>query len=81
MTLLEEQEYNIIDTTWLTTGEGDCLGVVAIKTIGGWKAYIGVGSGVDKELDSHAIAKLGAKLPVTAALAFFPHFAELEYKI
>lgn len=64
--------YDIIGVVWrsgITT-----IGVIAIKTTMGWKAYIGCGGVMSDEMDAHMIAAQGAKLKKREAIAFFPEF-------
>lgn len=73
------KEEDIIDYKWRTAIS--CVGFVAIKTIGGWKAYVGTASGKDEWRDVMHIANHGAKLFKSEAVAFFPHLNPEEFKI
>lgn len=55
------------------------VGIVAIETHGGWKAYIGTGRGRDEETDAIEITTWGAKLLENEARAFFPQFKDETY--
>ena len=66
---------DIIDYKWRSAI--DTVGVVAVKTFeGGWKAYIGVGKGLDEDYDIMHVANHGAKLRKLEAMSFFP---ELDF--
>lgn len=62
--------YNILDTIWRTGL--NTIGVVAIKTNTGWKAYMGVADGFSEKEDKYKIASSGTKLRKAEAIAFFP---------
>lgn len=51
-------DFRIKDAVWYTP-QGACIGIVLVETIGGHKAYIGVGSGFDATSDSRRIALNG----------------------
>lgn len=66
--------YKILDYKWMTTGQGDLIGVVAIDSRDGdWKAYIGVAPGAHEEHDMQMVAKHGARIyEIDVACAYFP---------
>ncbi|SRR5713226_3271598 len=81
----------ILDAVWFTnstinrfTPYGDsCIGVVAIETYEPtheWKAYIGLGAGVNPRTDGQQIATLGSGLQSEQAQGFFPRLDITKYK-
>ena len=51
----------IIDVKWFSGNFPGCIGIVlTIGKINDHKAYIGLGEGIDKELDANKIANHGA---------------------
>lgn len=64
---------DIIGVRWLNT-PSHLIGAVAIKTLYGWKAYLGVAgsNGANYDADLAAIYHHGAKLYEREARAFFP---------
>lgn len=69
----------ILDVKWRSAR--DTVGIVAIKTHRGWKAYIGVAKIEDEANGAIYIALHGAHLMPQEAYAFFPQFDPLEYKL
>lgn len=65
----------ILDTLWFTGPQG-CLGITLgeDETTGERKAYIGIGTGRDAELDAKIIAGMGAKVMEKSAERLFNHF-------
>ena len=87
--------YKILDSKWftnptllfMTRQEDACIGIVAIRTndhepeaLDIWKAYIGVGSGLNREVDEQIIASHGSGLPPEEAHGFFPDLDITRYK-
>lgn len=83
-------KHNVINSTWWTPmnrpigfvqgmDASACIGAVAIKTYGGWKAYIGYGVGIIAKLDEQNIAKCGAKLTEPEARGIFPQYSNEKY--
>lgn len=58
----------------------DTIGIVAIKSYNGWKAYIGVGKGYNEEADIQHIKDHGARLMREEAAGFFPQLEPDEYE-
>jgi hypothetical protein len=84
-------EYKILDTLWFTNVtvtrftpyDDSCIGVVAVETYeptGEWKAYIGMGAGVNKSTDEQQIARHGSGLLPQQAQGFFPNLDIEKYK-
>ena len=75
-------DYIILDSRWF----GGTIGVVARRTglhdpaSGEWKAYIGIGSGLDVEADEQHIAAWGSPLEAQEAHGFFPYLDISAYK-
>lgn len=69
-------KYEILASDWYTTGRGELIGVVAIASgpaKENWKAYIGIGQGVDEAVDEQQSAGNGSKVvPASIAAAHFP---------
>lgn len=79
MAELVKQNISIIGREW-HTHNNQCIGVIAIQSYKNqWKAYIGVGIGIDEEVDAYQIAILGSKLPKIVACAYFPHLDPEEW--
>lgn len=76
------EPYKILRWRWLTTPMG-VIGIVAIETRQGtqeWKAYIGVGLGINQKADEQQIAAMGASLEPQEAHGFFPSLDIERYK-
>lgn len=64
---------NIIDIKWYQGRHKGMVGVVLTKTdYAGYRAFIGVGMGVNQDYDSEFIVDWGDKLPRPIAEAYFP---------
>ena len=51
-----------LNSRWYTTRDGRTIGIVTVETpTGEVKEYIGVGGGVDQELDEDMICDLGTR--------------------
>jgi hypothetical protein len=62
----------ILDSRWFNTTKGT-IGIVAVQTYANeWKAYIGIGDGVNQSSDEYTIAYHGASVDPHEAAAFFP---------
>jgi hypothetical protein len=85
-------KYEILGGVWYTPpivdivtdakvgGAPLCVGVVAIKTHGGWKCYLGFGGkDVPEELDAQFIAGNGVKVSKEVACAHFPNLKPEEF--
>lgn len=72
---------NLINYEWYSGNK--TVGVVAIITKVGWKAYIGPAEGNDEAADLLWISQYGAKLPELVARAIFepkdPNLKQIEY--
>jgi hypothetical protein len=77
--------YTILDVRWFANIDGQ-IGVVAIRTgrhdpqSAEWKAYIGIGEGLDVEADEQHIAALGSPLLPEEAHGLFPYLDIDKYK-
>ena len=77
------QHYTVLGTRWFS----GAIGIVAIETNMHepsapveWKAYIGVGRGLDEGADIQQIAAWGTGLEEHEARAFFPRLESWPYK-
>lgn len=69
----------ILDTMWFS-GK-DCVGIVLIENdFKEIKAYIGVGIGLNKNIDSNSIANMGTSFPLGWAITIFPRYKEVIMK-
>lgn len=60
-----------------------CIGIVAVETYeptGEWKAYIGIGAGINSEHDKQQVATYGSGLTPEQAQGFFPNLDIAKYK-
>jgi hypothetical protein len=61
-----------LKATWFTNHSG-CVGIVRGKPeVGEDKAYIGIVSGLDEELDKIYVAEFGSPFPIEAAKLLIP---------
>lgn len=84
-------EYKILGALWFTNAtinrftpyDDSCIDVVAVETFEPtqeWKAYIGVGAGVNPRTDEQQIATHGSGLVPEQAQGFFPRLDITKYK-
>jgi hypothetical protein len=84
-------EYKILDARWFTNVtinrftpyDDSCIGIVAIETFPEtheWKAYIGLGAGINPRTDEQQIARHGSGLSPEQAQGFFPRLDITKYK-
>lgn len=62
-------EYEILGSVWFSN---DSIGIIAIKSGDGWKAYIGVSDLGEEEADAREIAKNGMPVGKGIACGAFP---------
>ena len=65
----------IITCEWFNTIQG-MIGIVAVRRIDGWRAFIGSCAGKDSEADQQLIADLGCPVKKRIAEAVFPQIRE-----
>ena len=69
-------EYRVLGSIWFGK-----IGIVAIDSNGhGWKAYIGIGTGLDLTGDEQIIASKGVPVGQAIALAAFSELEPTEFK-
>lgn len=69
---------DIIGTVWKSSTV--TIGIIAIKSHNGFKAYIAPVTGLNKNQDKLYVANWGAKLNEAEARGFFPNFNNIHYE-
>jgi len=69
----------ILASTWRSHGF-HTIGMVAVETPVGWRAYIGVVPGANEKDDEQSVAMLGAKLTKSEAMGFFPELDPAKFE-
>jgi hypothetical protein len=71
-----------IDSIWFNVKSDwkSTIGIVAVDNGHGWKCYIGLGYGCDKELDEDIVISTGVPVGKAIALAAFPYLEAAEFQ-
>lgn len=77
--IAHHEKPNILGVKWRSAR--DCVGIVAIQSYNGWKAYIGYARSWNEEQDAEYIAAHGAHLKPEEAHAFFPDLDATKYEM
>lgn len=74
-------DFEILDSIWWNPADqsGLCIGVVAVTSGRGWKAYIGYGNGYDELADALHIKTHGVPFGHKLAKAAFPSLDPKEF--